>query len=72
MRARLYFVLNAARVMENWFFMVALILWPPGLAKWRAGDNGKIKKKWGTKSLRLIRNLMEQRSNRLALKSESR
>jgi hypothetical protein len=34
-------VLNAARVVENWFFMVALIPWP-GLANWLAGGNGKI------------------------------
>jgi hypothetical protein len=35
-------------VVENWFFMVALILWL-GLANWLAGGNGKIEKKWGPK-----------------------
>jgi hypothetical protein len=47
-------VLNAARVMQNWFFMVALILWPGVVANWLAGGNGKIEKKWGPKTLRSI------------------
>jgi len=32
--------------MENWFFMVALILWSIS-ANWLSGGNSKIEKKWG-------------------------
>ena len=52
---------NAARVVENWFFMVALIPWP-GLANWLAGGNAKIEKKWEGQNITIDRNLTEQRS----------